>query len=231
MGRYQVYAPVKEDRCHGFAPLRNTAEADLGFSNTSLSPKELFHPQAERMFEYSLAKDDPQAGIVKGAQKDFSPRVVLGVRPCDAKAFDLDDADFNTETIMDSWWVRRRETTTMIGLACDSPCSTCFCTSMGIGPYDTGGLGVLLVGAGEGYAAEVLSKKGKSTLEVTCGWSSVTSAILPLTHKKKAAERLQAPKTPTRSFAVRRSRSSLRCPFRLSWDSRPSASYRALRCA
>ena len=188
MGRYRVYAPVKEDRCHGFAPLRSAAEADLGFSNTRLSPKGLFHPQAERMFEYSLAKDDPQAGIVKEAQKDFSPRVVLGVRPCDAKAFDLDDANFNTETIKDPWWVRRRETTTMIGLACDSPCSTCFCTSMGSGPYDTAGLDVLLVDAGEGYAAEVLSEKGKNTLEVTSGWSPVTSAILPLTHKKKAAE-------------------------------------------
>ncbi len=188
MGRYRVYAPVKEGCGHGFAPLDNAEKADLGFSNTRLSPKGLFHPQAERMFEYSLAKDDPQAGIVKEAQKDFSPRVLLGVRPCDAKAFDLDDANFNTETIKDPWWVRRRETTTMIGLACDSPCSTCFCTSMGSGPYDTSGLDVLLVDAGEGYAAEVLNEKGKNTLAVTSGWTPVTSAILPLTHKKKASE-------------------------------------------
>ena len=188
MGRYRVYAPVKEGCGHGFAPLDNAEKADLGFSNTRLSPKGLFHPQAERMFEYSLAKDDPQAGIVKEAQKDFSPRVLLGVRPCDAKAFDLDDANFNTETIKDPWWVRRRKTTTMIGLACDSPCSTCFCTSMGSGPYDTSGLDVLLVDAGEGYAAEVLNEKGKNTLAVTSGWTPVTSAILPLTHKKKASE-------------------------------------------
>ena len=139
------------------------------------------------MFEYSLAKDDPQAGILKEAQKDFSPQVVLGIRPCDAKAFQLDDANFNTETIKDPWWVRRREATTMIGLACDSPCSTCFCTSMGSGPYDTAGLDVLLVDTGDGYAAQVLTEKGKNTLVVTSGWSSVTSVVSALTRQEKRA--------------------------------------------
>ena len=188
MGRYRVYGPVKNGGCHEFALLGDAAEADLGFQNTRLSPKGLFHPQAERMFEYSLAKDDPQAAILKEAQKDFSPRVVLGIRPCDARAFELDDANFDTETIKDPWWVQRRETTVMIGLACSSPCPTCFCTSMGSGPYDTAGLDVLLVDVGEGYAAEVLSEKGKKTLEATSGWSPVTSATPPLAHRKSAAE-------------------------------------------
>ena len=188
MGRYRVYGPVKNGRCHDFALLKNASEADLGFQNTRLSPKGLFHPQAERMFEYSLAKDDPQAAILKEAEKDFSPRVVLGIRPCDAKAFQLDDANFNTETIKDPWWVRRREATTLIGLSCDSPRSTCFCTSMGSGPYDTAGLDVLLVDTGEGYVAEVLSEKGKNTLGVTSGWSALTSSLqATLADKKKAA--------------------------------------------
>ncbi len=189
MGRYRVHGPVKNGRFHEFTLLKNAAEADLGFQNTRLSPKGIFHPQAERMFEFSLAKDDPQAGILKEADKDFSPRVVLGIRPCDAKALQLDDANFITETIKDPWWARRREATTMIGLACDSPCPTCFCTSMGSGPYDTAGLDVMLVDTGEGYAAEVLSEKGKNILLATSGWSSVTTSMsASLADKKKAAE-------------------------------------------
>jgi ferredoxin len=188
MSRYQVYAPVLCGRYHEFAQLKNAAEADMSFRNTLLSPKGIFHPQAERMFEYSLANDDPDAGILKEAQKDFSPRVILGIRPCDAKAFDLDDANFDTETIKDPWWVRRREATTMIGLACDSPCSTCFCTSMGSGPYDATGLDVLMVDTGEGYAAEVLSEKGKKALEDTSGLSA-TGADLPIADRKQASER------------------------------------------
>jgi hypothetical protein len=163
-------------------------QADLGFSNTLLSPKGLFHPQAERMFEYSLAREDPNAGILKEAQKDFSPRVILGIRPCDAKAFELDDANFNTESIKDPWWVQRRETTTMIGLACESPCSTCFCTSMGTGPFDTAGLDVLLVNIGEGYAARALTEKGTKVLEITSGCSSPAGDHLPLAERQQAAE-------------------------------------------
>jgi hypothetical protein len=131
LSRYRVFAPVKKGRYHEFTAIEKAGEADLGFKNTRLSPKGLFHPQAERMFEYSLAKDDPQAGIMKEAPQDFSPRVVLGIRPCDAKAFNLDDANFNTNTIKDPWWVRRREATTMIGLACNAPCSTCFAPRWG----------------------------------------------------------------------------------------------------
>ena len=187
MGRYRVYAPVERGRYYEFAQIGKAAEADLSFSNTLLSPKGLFHPQAERMFEYSLARDDPDAGIVKEAQKEFSPRLILGIRPCDARAFDLDDANFDTETLKDPWWIRRRDATTMIGLACDSPCSTCFCTSMGSGPYDTAGLDVLLADIGEGYAAEVLSEKGKAALEDACG-SSAAGACLQVAEKKGAAE-------------------------------------------
>jgi len=187
MGRYRVYAPVKNGSFHDFAPLKNPSEADLSFRNSRLSPKGIFHPQAERMFDYSIGRDDPQAGIVKEVPKAFPPQLVLGIRPCDAKAFQLDDVNFNTETIKDPWWVRRREATTLIGLACDSPCSTCFCISMGGGPYDTAGLDILLLDTGEGYATEVLTERGKNTMEVTSGRPSVSSAVSALISAKKAA--------------------------------------------
>jgi ferredoxin len=186
IGRYLVYAPMKNGSFHDFAPLKDPSGADLSFHNTRLSPKGLFHPQAERMFVCSLARDDPQAGILKEVQKDFSPRVVLGIRPCDAKALRLDDANFDAG-IKDPWWVRRREATTLIGLACDAPCSTCFCTSMGGGPCDTAGLDVLLLDTGDGYAARVLTERGANTLETASGRSSVDNGISALVHKKKEA--------------------------------------------
>ncbi|MFZ2448648.1 MAG: 4Fe-4S dicluster domain-containing protein [Syntrophobacteraceae bacterium] len=177
MSRYRVFAPVKTGRYHEFAALKEAGAADLGFRNTRISPKGLFHPQAERMFEYSLAKDDPQAGIVKETPKDFSPRVILGIRPCDAKAFKLDDANFITDSIKDPWWVKRREATTLIGLACNSPCSTCFCTSMGTGPFDASGLDAMLTDTGEGYALDVITEKGKNVIDITTGWESASGAV------------------------------------------------------
>ena len=46
---------------------------DLSYQNTRLSPKGLFQPHSERMFEYSLAKDDPEAGILQGGAQRLLP--------------------------------------------------------------------------------------------------------------------------------------------------------------
>ena len=53
----------------------------------------------------------------------------------------------------------------MIGLGCDRPCSTCFCTTAGCGPYHEEGLDVLLVDAGDHYLAKALTDKGTTFLE------------------------------------------------------------------
>jgi sulfhydrogenase subunit beta (sulfur reductase) len=202
MTRYRVFAPVKKGRYHEFTPLANASEADLGVKNTRLSPKGLFHPQAERLFEYSLAKDDPQAGIVKEAAKDFSPRVVLGIRPCDAKAFRLDDVNFNTETIQDPWWIRRREATVLVGLACNSPCSTCFCTSMGTGPFDASGLDAMLVDTGDGYMLQVLTERGKAALDGASGLKAAPSEVSAKVEElRKASEQSIPPAFDTAPIA------------------------------
>jgi len=161
LGRCRVFGPVLRGQYHEFAPLTRVDDLDLTFRNTRLSPKGLFHPHSDRMFIYSLAKDDPDAGILKEAPQDYSPRVVVGIRPCDARAFQLDDANFDTENIKDPWWVRRREATTLVGMGCNEPCSTCFCTTVGTGPFDTAGLDVLLTDLGEGYLVRPLTEKGR----------------------------------------------------------------------
>jgi ferredoxin len=160
-----VIGPVLRGPYHELAKLGRVDELDLSFQNTRLSPKGLFHPHSDRMFTYSLAKDDPEAGILKEAPQDYSPRVVVGIRPCDARAFQLDDVNFDTESIKDPWWVKRREATTLVGLACSQPCATCFCTTVGTGPFDETGLDVLLVDLGEGYLARPVTEKGRKLLD------------------------------------------------------------------
>ena len=189
MDRYRVFGPVDTGQYHEWAQLEKPEDADLGYQNTRLSPKGLFHPHSERMFEYSLAKGDPQAGIVKETPKDFSPRVVLGIRPCDARAFQLDDCNFNTPEFKDPWWVKRRESTMLVGLACNQPCNSCFCTSVGTGPFDGAGLDVMLVDSGDGYVVQGITEKGKELLTRMSGGEAVSAqATAKVAELKKAAE-------------------------------------------
>jgi sulfhydrogenase subunit beta (sulfur reductase) len=189
MGRHRVFGPVLKGQYHEFAALETAAELDLTFRNTRLSPKALFHPHSERMFHYSLEKGDPEAGILKEEPKDYSSRVVFGIRPCDAVAFKLDDRNFVSEQFKDPWWAKRRESTILIGLACDDPCSTCFCTSTGTGPFDTTGLDALLVDLGDGYLLQAVTGKGKDLLSsLQGGVAAPENAAERVAAIKKSAE-------------------------------------------
>jgi sulfhydrogenase subunit beta (sulfur reductase) len=189
MGQHRVFGPVFQGQYHEFAELKASDEIDLSYQNTRLSPKGLFHPHSERMFQYSLTKGDPDAGIVKEVSKDYSPRVVLGIRPCDAVAFRLDDANFDTATFKDPWWTKRRANTTLVGLACNAPCRSCFCTSVGTGPFDPAGLDALLTDVGAGYIVKAITDKGEALVKsVGDGEPVAPAAAEQAAQLKKAAE-------------------------------------------
>lgn len=166
---YRLFAPVKEGQYHEFALLKNNELPDLQFSNTRLSPKSIVYPQSEVMFTYSLDPNDPDHDILKEAQKDMSQVAVLGIRPCDAASFLLVRKNFDSPDYQDPYWIRAYESTVFVGLACSAPCSTCFCTSAGSGPFHSDGLDVLLVDIGNAYLAKTITQKGEKLLQ-TAGW-------------------------------------------------------------
>ncbi len=185
---YRLFAPVKEAQFHNFKALSKGELPDLNCLNTRLSPKSLIYPQSEAMFVYSLKETDPDHHILKESPKDYSPRAVFGIRPCDAKAFELVRKNFDTSEYQDPYWLRAYESTTFVGLACHSPCSTCFCTTAGCGPFHEDGLDVLLVDAGNHYWAKVLTEKGQALLDAS-GWDGrADDAEQPLAEMRQAAE-------------------------------------------
>ncbi len=164
-GSYKVIGPVTEGSSSNFKELGKGEALDLNFQNTLLSPKSVVFPQSEVMMEYSLDENDKDHHIMKNVDKDYSPRVVIGMRPCDAKALMLVKMNFDTPEYKDPYWLNLYEATTFVGLACDSPEETCFCTTAGCGPYSEEGLDVLLVASGSDYVAKALTSKGEALLE------------------------------------------------------------------
>jgi ferredoxin len=162
---YRIFLPVKHDDYHGFELLSDETHPDFEFQNTRLSPKSLIYPQSERMFEYSLDDKEDEAHILKEAPKDFAPQAVVGIRPCDAHALRLVNVNFDNPQYRDPLWVKRLESTTLIGLGCNEPCSTCFCTSVGGGPFSEKGLDVLLHDLEDVFLAKPITEKGEAFLE------------------------------------------------------------------
>ncbi len=171
---FRLFGPVKEKEFHSFKPLSNGQPPDLNCLNTRLSPKSIIYPQSEVMFTYSLDESREDHHQLKEASKDYAPTAVIGIRPCDAKAFVLVRLNFDTCDYQDPYWLKAYESTTFIGLGCDAPCSSCFCTTAGCGPYHEEGLDVLLADGGDYYLAKILTPKGGAFIDAA-GWKTVAA--------------------------------------------------------
>lgn len=161
---YKVYVPVKDGDYHNFKVLEDKVKPNFKFQNTKLSGKFLSQPQAERMFEYSLDDNEEGAHILKESEKDYSPQAVVGIRPCDAYAYELVKKNFDNPEFQDAFWIKRYETTTFIGFACNEPCVSCFCTTTGSGPFSEKGLDAVIYDLGDDFLVKALNDKGEEFL-------------------------------------------------------------------
>ncbi len=154
----EVYAPVevKGKDWSGFEKIESADDISFAHVNTRLPVKELFFPQREVLFRYKSGEQG-QAEL----PPEVPERIVLGVRPCDAAALEMFDRVFLDKEYPDPYYGQRRDKTTIVGLACNDPGETCFCTALGGGPHATRGLDLLLVDVGDKYLALVVTGKGE----------------------------------------------------------------------
>ena len=159
-----VWGPRKEADKVKFGKVGNSGDMYLnGYRNTTMSPKNLFFPQSETMLSFKKSGED--ANIYKGVDGKPSEKAVFGIRPCDAAAFALFDKIFKNDQFTDTYWFEKRDATTLIGLGCNEPCSTCFCTSVNSHPFDEKGLDVLASDLGDRYLLKILTEKGEKLLD------------------------------------------------------------------
>ncbi len=156
---YTVYAPVEGAAGPEFAVFSPDAELLLEFQNVELSPKGIFFPQTETLcdFDYDTIEDVPipEENIL-----------VFGSRPCDTLSITYMDEIFSKENkgYEDPYYMNRRKDSIIISLACNEPCSTCFCTSVGGGPAATTGADVLATVLNGELLLHGVSEEGKGFL-------------------------------------------------------------------
>ncbi len=157
----EVFAPVKRENLISFERVSPNGTC-LDFQNTKKSPKEVFLPQTETLFTFTVDK--------KGVEIDEAPSqdrkvVLLGIRPCDARGLVLVDRFFSSGEHQDSYYLDKRKKTIIVGLACNHPLSTCFCTSVGGSPFGKEGIDLLLQEIEDKYLMEAVTEKGEKLIE------------------------------------------------------------------
>jgi ferredoxin len=198
---HRLLGPAKEKTYYTYQELPSGQDPELAYLNTRLSPKSTVFPQSETMMTYSLDETQEDAHVLKAVDTDDTSRVVLGMRPCDAKALMLVKMNFDTDSYKDPYWLNLYNATTFVGLACDTPCKECFCTSAGCGPFHEEGLDILLVDGQDHYLAKVITEKGQ-VLADAAGWIEAGDGTEAIEKKKADAEAAIASKISTEYLAA-----------------------------
>ena len=159
MKKYDVTAPVTVKNGLEFKTLTDPAEMVLNNrANSTYAPKAFFLPQSEKLFAV-------EHGRFQAPELKNKPRLLLGVRPCDARAFWLLDTVFLAKGEEDAYWQRRREKSLVISFGCDAPCASCFCTSVGGSPFGKEGSDVQMTQVDDTYVFEAFTEKGSALID------------------------------------------------------------------
>lgn len=157
---YSVYAPGVVGGKTEFILVESSDEIDSASLVTDMSPKGVFFPSSEVLFEYD--KDG-----IRTAETTHRPIAVWGIRSCDSRSLVMLDRVFGSAMQMpddkkfqDPYWKEKYDTSLIFGLACNEPLSTCFCNWFGGGPHNRDGMDVFAVDAGDVYLMEPVSDKG-----------------------------------------------------------------------
>jgi ferredoxin len=165
MATCRLYAPVRRRSELVFDVIQSPDEVALDYANTRKAPKAILFPQTECLLTYGAGAARGDLNALTAPPLDTTPTIILGLRPCDARAFLLLDAVFLQGDYSDPYYQARRESTLVVSLACARPRATCFCHALGSGPYDRNGSDVMLRESEQGYLVEAVSARGARLLE------------------------------------------------------------------
>ncbi|MDI6831333.1 MAG: 4Fe-4S dicluster domain-containing protein [Actinomycetota bacterium] len=180
LSKFRLVAPAKSDEVVVFKQIGDPQEAFLDYGNSTVPPKKFAFPQTETLFRFMVGSPELKEKNVE----EEGTTVIFGLRPCDARAMAIVDKLFSWD-FDDPYYLKRRELTTLVGIACVEPPSVnCFCTSLQGSPFGTEGLDMLLTDMGDYYLVQSLTEKGEKLAETLS--SQLEEA--PAGDEKKAEE-------------------------------------------
>ena len=159
---FNFYAPIKEKGNLVFKKVLNPDDIVLDYFNSKVPPKEILFPKMEVLFEYKTDGKDVTE-IIERTDLD-EKNIIFGLRPCDAHSFVLLENFFAFGDIQDEIFLKKRANSIVIGIGCNAPKSTCFCTSIEGHPFMKDDMDMFLVDLGEKYLVEGVSEKGKELM-------------------------------------------------------------------
>ena len=157
---FEVVAPLYEGQDILFGDLDSLQLATEFIGKPRLSPKEYLFPQRERLFTFNVCPES----IEIEARFNETKRVIWGVRPCDLYGLKFLDLVYLKDYI-DPYYQARRANTLLLGLNCNEAEESCFCNSLGTGPFAKEPFDLLFTDLGDIFLVEIGSRAGEKLVK------------------------------------------------------------------
>jgi len=161
--KYRILGPSRLNGEDTFVEIDSASKINFDYDNTRMSLKKFFFPQNETLLSYDAETNETKESDTN-ADSQNKPRILFGVRPCDALSISFLDKVFNEMDPPDFYYTRRRNATSIISFACSSPRPTCFCTSVGCGPDSEVGADIIFAEQNGCYIIKTITSQGKEIL-------------------------------------------------------------------
>ena len=155
----KIYIPVDCDKGACFKPYK-TGDKLTNQLNTTRSAKDFFFPQVENIVDFKIDGQNIEIIDNRSEVEDFA---IFGVRPCDAKSFEILDSVYLNEPV-DSFYKNRREHGVVITSACNNPEKTCFCKVFGVDASNPFG-DIAVYQDEKAFYFDVLTEKGENFIK------------------------------------------------------------------
>ncbi len=126
---YILYAPVEENGVSKISKIEDTSDIINLPYRTQISVKPIFFPPEQKFFRFEKKNGGVEI-------EDYLPQegddksIIFGVRGCDVNAIEVLDR-YMLDEFEDPYYRKRRENAIIIGISCDYPKESCFCTAFG----------------------------------------------------------------------------------------------------
>jgi sulfhydrogenase subunit beta (sulfur reductase) len=159
----EVIGPRKlSNRGIFYEPLNNAEDLYLGGLFTTEPVKKFFLIPSEWLLS-CLYKE--HKNCLEGFPLNNKKRIIIGVRPCEARGLELLDKVYMSE-YKDESFVNNRNRTVLIGLSCLEPDKACFCASISGSNVESRGMDAILFATEASPEPSEGNKEGKFILEI-----------------------------------------------------------------
>ena len=160
---YRFPKGLREVQGKGYYRVFTNGKGYFNYVHGFYSPKHFLHPPVE-----TLLKVEPS--LKQNTVIESEPLALIGIRACDIKALSiLDDVFVNKNRHPDEHYKRKRESIFIVGVNCVYTGDTCFCGTMGTGPFIEEGYDISITEIEEGFLIRAGSERGKEIVEQLMG--------------------------------------------------------------